>query len=193
MDVSNAAILFVPCFLHPPCNALSLYSWSYGHVRHSMPWGTLCYCVASWNVLDTGCVGRNPKGFQTETVSHAPLWLSNPLFGEYAPFTYIQTQQNTRGPELRSCVQSSGLTAGTVKWHLYYVPWGVPEDRTSICFPSLLPLQSYRNQAASPSWHKRTRLRGTMQPRKWREVHLKCVVAHCDPCIWLHGCISTFT
>lgn len=74
----------------------------------------------------------------------------NPHFGGCAHSTCIQIQQNTEGLELKSCVQSSGMTAGTVRWHLYYVPWGVLEDFTSICFPSLLPLQSHRNQPTSP-------------------------------------------
>ena len=137
-------------------HVLLWYSGSYGHVRLSVTYSTVCVFSTPLNTLKACCAGRKSKRFQTKTVSRAAPWLVKPLLGEYASSTYIQTQQNTRGPELRSCVQSSGLTAQTVRWHLYYVPCGVLEDSTSICFPSLLPLQSYRNQPTSPRWQKRT-------------------------------------
>ena len=147
---------FEPC--HFICSMLFIddSNRSCGHVRLSVTYGTVCFYSTPLNTLKACCAGRKAERFQRKTVSHAAPCLVNPLLGERASSTYIQTQQNTRGPELRSCVQSSGLTAQTVRWHLYYVPWGVLEDCTSICFPSLLPLQSYRNQPTSPRRQKRT-------------------------------------
>lgn len=73
-------------------------------------------------------------------------------------FHVSQTQQNTERLELRSCVQNCGLTAGTVRWHLYYFTWRVLEDCTSICFCSLLLLQAYRTQPTSAVWWRSTYL-----------------------------------
>lgn len=112
------------------------------------------------HILNTNCAERKAWWFffKKKKLHPAPHW---PLLGGCAPSTHIQIKRNTEGAELKSCVQSSGTTAGTVRWHLYYVPWGVLEDFTSICFPSLPPLPSYRNQATSHVWQERTQFRGT--------------------------------
>lgn len=137
MHVSNTVVLFVP---FPVVDDFTI-----PHARR----------CGSPGATNTGCVGREARRSQTKAVSYAPLWLLNLLTGEQSPSTYSETQQNTRGPELRRCVQSSGLTAGTVRWHLYYFTWGVLEDCTSICFPSLLSLQ-YRSEPTSTIWQRRT-------------------------------------
>lgn len=199
MDVSNTAILFVPCCLHPICTVVVLLVLQ---PPEYTIWFTMQYVatVTPGTFEYRLCQKKSHMVSKKKTVSHAPLWLLNPLLGESAPSTYIQTQQNTGGPELRSCVQSSSLTAGTVRWHLYYVPWGVLKDRTSICFLSLLPLQWYWNQANSPIWQKRTWFRETMQPKQMyfrRESGWKCILSvlleRWDARIWLRCYISTFT
>ena len=142
----------------------------------------------SWNARR---VGRKSQIVKKQKLSHAPMWLLNPPSGKYAPSTYIQTQPNTGGPELRSCVQSSGLTAGTVRWHLYYVTWGVLEDCTSICFLSCCHFSHIQKKKNGTNPFDR----GERDLRRSREVLSKFVVGILW-CIWilcflLCSCVST--